>query len=225
MNKLTNLLSVLALAALIACGGNDNKTPDAPPGIDAPKPDAPPSTPPPPTLGPQIDRMGRPAINTALNHTFDVNASTKGAAKDAYNQDEGQGNWSTMYAPDFVSSLAILDALDGTCGNQVLYDGSAAAGAAYGTAAGLLAADELYLNTNNGTCNIYLGVELDYLSIAGATDCGGRTPTEDVVDVSYSALAAGLGGFDMTTLAPKIGDGVSAHTDLGTTFPYLGAPH
>lgn len=224
MNKLTNLLSVLALAALIGCGGNDNKTPDAPPGIDAPKPDAPPTIPPPPSLGAQIDRMGRPAINTALNHTFDVDATAKGAAKDAYNQDEGEGNWPTMYGGEFAGTLAVLDGLDGSCGNQVLYDGSAAAGAAYGTAAGLLAADELYLNTNNGTCNIYLGVELDYLGIAGATDCGGRTPSEDVIDISYSALAAGLQGFSQT-LAPLVGDGVSAHTDIGTTFPYLGAPH
>jgi hypothetical protein len=224
MNKLTNLLSVLALAALIGCGGNDNnKTPDAPPGMDAPKPDAPPSNPPPPTLGPQIDRMGRPAINTALNHTFDVNATTKGAAKDAYNQDEGEGNWPTAYGSDFYASLGILDGLDGSCGNSVLYD-AAGSGTAYATAAGLLAADELYVNTKNGTCEDYLGVELDYLGIAGASDCGGRTLTEDVVDVSYSALAAGLSGFSQQ-LSPLIGDGVSAHTDITTTFPYLGPPH
>lgn len=225
MNKLTNLLSVLAIAALVGCGGNNNKTPDAPPGIDAPKPDAPPTIPSPPTLGPQIDRMGRPAINTALNHTFDVNATTKGAAKDAYNQDEGEGNWPTAYGSDFFASLGILDGLDGSCGNQVLYD-AAGSGTAYTTAAGLLAADELYLNTANGTCSLYLGVELDYLGIAGANDCGGRTLSEDVVDVSYSALAAGItDGFDATG-APKIGDGVTAHADISATmFPFLGAPH
>src|SRR5438045_6193332 len=39
----------------------------------------------PPALGAQIDRMGRPAINTALNNTFNADAASKGKAKDAYN--------------------------------------------------------------------------------------------------------------------------------------------
>src|SRR5690242_12077132 len=121
MTKLTNLLIPLGLAAaMLGCGGNNNKTPDAPPmQPDGPTPDSPPATPPPPSLGPQIDRMGRPAINTALNHTFDTNSMTKNAAKDTYNQDEGEGNWPTAYGGDFAASLAILDSLDATCGNQI----------------------------------------------------------------------------------------------------------
>src|SRR5689334_3063778 len=35
----------------------------------------------PPRLGAQIDRFGRPAINTATNHTFDVDMAKKDAAK------------------------------------------------------------------------------------------------------------------------------------------------
>jgi hypothetical protein len=38
-----------------------------------------------PALGAQVDRMGRPAINTAANNTFNTNAVAADAAKDAYN--------------------------------------------------------------------------------------------------------------------------------------------
>lgn len=240
MNKLSTLLVTLSLAALASCGGNNNnKTPDAPPGVDAPTPDAPPSIPNPPTLGAEIDRMGRPAINTALNHVFDVNATTKNAAKNAYNADEGTGSWAGSYGAEFAKNLAILDALDsksaasGTptnnCGNQILYNGNlmgggSAGSASYATLATVLADDQLYLNTSTGTCGAYLGVELEYLGVH-AGDCGGRTPTEDVIDVSYSALAAGVSGFNQQTLAPLVGDGVSAHADISQMFPYLGAPH
>lgn len=241
MNKLTNLLVMLGLAALIGCGGNDNKNKmdAAPPMLDGPV-DAMPNTPAPPTLGAQIDRMGRPAINTALNHTFDVDAATKAAAKDAYNADEGEGNWGSAYGAEFAKNLAILDALDsksaiggGTpvngCGNQILYNGNTAGGSAatatsYATAAAVLADDQLYVDTSKSDCEKYLGVELDYLQLATG-DCGGRTLTEDVIDVSYSALAAGTAGFDSMTLTPLIGDGVSAHGDLSATFPFLGTPH
>ena len=72
MNKnMTKILSVSLLVLSASCGDDGAaKTPDAAKQIDAPKQiDA---TPPPaaPTLGTQIDRLGRPAINTALNHAF-----------------------------------------------------------------------------------------------------------------------------------------------------------
>lgn len=236
MNKLSTLLVTLGLAALASCGGNNNKTPDAPPGIDAPTPDAPPSIPNPPTLGAEIDRMGRPAINTALNHVFDVDTTTKNAAKNAYNADGGTGSWGGTYGAEFAKNLALLDSLDSTsgatgtngCGNQILYNGNLQGGgtagsASYATLASVLADDQLYLNTSTGTCGAYLGVELEYLGVH-AGDCGGRTLTEDVIDVSYSALAAGVAGFDQS-LNPLVKDGVSAHADVSQMFPYLGAPH
>src|SRR6185369_12071168 len=45
------------------------------------------SIPPPPVIGAQIDRFGRPVVNTALNHAFDPDETAAGLAKDAYNQD------------------------------------------------------------------------------------------------------------------------------------------
>ncbi|HUJ57606.1 MAG TPA: hypothetical protein VLX92_03925 [Kofleriaceae bacterium] len=235
----TILVTVLALGAF-ACGDN-KKQPDAVEHIDGAV-DAP-GVPQPPTLGPQIDRMGRPAVNTALNHAFDTDATAKGSAKDAYNADEAVGQWPTTYAAQFAANLAILDALDqgllsGTmgagsaCGNQALYNGQLGGGGtatatSYSALAGVLGDDELYLYTATGTCQGYLAVEFAYLQSQTPADCGGRAPPEDVMDTSYSLLAAGIAGFNLSTTPPTplFGDTVGAHTDLTTTFPYFGAPH
>jgi hypothetical protein len=170
----------------------------------------------PPALGKQIDRMGRPAINTALNNTFETNATTKGAAKDAYN-DALPPAWPTFKA-EFQKNLAILDSLDGSCGNQLLA-GATATADRYATLAGVLTDDQLYVNSAVGACGVYLGVEAEAVSAvgAGAGKCGGRTPKDDVIERSYSVLAAGiLSGVDDTITAD---DGSQT-----TTFPFLGAP-
>ncbi len=78
------------------------------------------------------------------------------------------------------------------------------------------------MNTGTGTCNVYLAVEAAFVTSGtlGAGDCGGRVPTEDVVDETYSLLAIG---------APSgVTDGVSADADNpanATAFPFLGAPN
>lgn len=268
-----NLYCFLIILAA-ACGGSSNKTPDAPPATaDAPV-DAM-VIPPPPALGPQIDRMGRPAINTALNHAFDA-GSGAGPAKDTYNEDEAVGQWQTEYAAQFSANLGVLDTLDtgltctngnctaeGTaadgdgCGNQIMYDNmiggskGVCAGTnpavpcnlttdcttgthtcvgptnqSYAVLASILADDQLYLDTSQSSCGLYLAVELGVVSGSPVPDCGGRAPAEDVMDVSYTALAIGITGFNATAgFAPFFGDGVGPHTDLTTSFPYLGAPH
>jgi len=223
-------------AALAACG--DNNAGGAGPSDASTSPDAMCSNcPPPPTLGAQMDRIGRPAINTALDHTFDTNATNTGNAKDAYNVDGTPASWGG-YAPEIAANLAILDSLDSTasgtgCGNQLLYNAMAAGGGtaaadSYATLATILADDELVLDTSKGTCDSYLAVELGVATGTANTSCGGRAPTYDVIDVSYSALAAGLAGFNLTTTPPTplVGDGVDAHLDVhDDTFPFLGDPH
>jgi len=172
----------------------------------------------PPTIGMQLDRMGRPAINTALNHSFD-NTAAAGTAKDAYNQDSDPTMWQTKYTAEFMKNLAIIDALDGTCGNQLLY-GKPASATSYQTLAGALADDKLYLNTANSTCKVFLGVEVNAVGILANTDCGGRTLTENTVDTIYSAAA--IGAFTGVT------NGIAADADAASqtaTFPYLSAPH
>jgi hypothetical protein len=216
------MLAASAALLVAACGSSSSKADsgaiDAKPGADAPAPDAA-GPPAPPTLGAQIDRMGRPAINTALNHTFDPNAATKGPAKDAYNQAADPTQWGTSFAPEFAKNLAILDALDATCGNQLLA-GPTANATRYAPLAGALSDDELYVDASHGSCAAYLAVEANALGVLANTECGGRTPSMDVIDTSYSVLAAGaLSG---------VGDGINSDADGVvdiTTFPFLAAPN
>src|SRR5262245_14446261 len=102
-------IKILAVAAVALTGCGDNtKLPDA-------KPDATPSA---PTLGAQIDRMGRPVVNTGLNHGFDPTAAGA-AAKDTYNQDSNKQTW-LANVPEFAKNLALIDLLDtGVCGNGI----------------------------------------------------------------------------------------------------------
>jgi hypothetical protein len=172
-----------------------------------------PTPPAPPTLGAQIDRMGRPAINTALNHTFDPNPMTQNMAKDAYNADNQPTHWTT-FIPEIRANLAIYDGLDTVCGNQAGY--ATLTSPDYQTLATVLAGDVLWLNTASTTCTQYLGVEFNALPNAVPnSDCGGRTLTEDTIDVTYNALAgnAAMNGIKAPASAPS------------TTFPYLAAPH
>jgi hypothetical protein len=240
-------LLVLALCAAAGCGDDDTTNPG---GLDM----AVSQFPAVPTLGVEIDRMGRPAINTALVHAFDPVDGTKNAAKDKYNAEGNPANWATTaafggeYLNELAKNLAILDALDGVCGNQLLAMGSGADAAAssYNTLATLLLDDQLYIDTSIVTCAPvtlgtqrvpnYLAVEARYaLGPIGAGGlglnptvsalfggCGGRTPLDDVIDVTYSFLGKGLDGV--------ITDGVDQDADPMpgaslTEFPFLSAPN
>ena len=182
------------------------------------------TNPPPPAVGAnQIDRMGRAGVNTALtNPFFDPNVASQEqmheATQDEYNGATDAAQWGTMFSAEIAGNLAILDGLDRVCGNQLLAGSSATAGR-YNTLAGILADDQLYVNTASGTCNQYLAVEANAVGITN-NDCGGRTPLEDTIDTTYSLLAAGaLSG---------VGDGISAdgdgHASL-TAFPFLDRPN
>jgi len=262
----TSILIVLGLL-LVACGDNKDR-PDARQAPDGPPADAQCSNcPAPPALGTtQIDRMGRPAVNTALNHAFTSTGVT--AAKDAYNADKDIATWVTTWTPEIMKNAAIIDVLDGGicgnglceltnstgvpesntncpadcaatatpgrvgCGNQVLYNGNAPGGGAaaatsYQTLSGILANDELYVDTAKTTCAFYLAVEFGVATGLGNTTCGGRAPQYDVIDFSFSMIAMGLAGFSTDGMfTPKIQDGVAVHADVSASaFPFLGAPH
>ena len=170
-----------------------------------------------PTLGAAIDRVGRPAVATATIETFAGDSTVSGPAKDAYNE-AGQSAW-TGFVPQIAASLGILDALDGACTNQLLIDPAAPApaGGRYNAFAGVLADDQLYVDSSTGTCSQYLAVELNAVGITSIDDCGGRTLDADVIDITYSAVALGL--------TSGVTDNVAADdcTHL-TEFPYLCAP-
>ncbi|HEY6032854.1 MAG TPA: hypothetical protein VIV58_01305 [Kofleriaceae bacterium] len=241
------LLATLAALAAINCGDNLKVTDGGTAGSDAGSGNNFPAA---PALGVQIDRLGRPAINTVLTHGFDGSASSAGSAKDAYNADGAPGG-RQQYVPEFMKNLAILDSLDtglkcvtgactGSatepgCGTQVEYNGSLSGGGtpgptSYQTLAGLLSDDELFLDTTKTICEVpsnhqnYLAVEFGVLATPNST-CGGRAPTNDVIDTSFAALAIGLNGFALD-FTPAFGDGADPHTDVSNdAFPFLGAPH
>lgn len=173
----------------------------------------------PPVLGAQIDRQGRAAINTAANRTF-TDDPLQDAAQDAWNADANPGNWQASYFENVRVSLAILDSLDGTCGanSQLAFNLDPGNGLdEYKALATVLTNDWLTVNSAASTCASYLGVEAEAL-LSAAADCGGRRPTDDVVEVTYSAVAAGL--------ISGVDDGVTARATAVTAqmnFPYLEA--
>jgi hypothetical protein len=193
----------------------------------------------PPEPGAQIDRMGRPAINTALVGTFVLEEAapnmvvpsdntSRGMLQDAYNADGMENGWAAN-TPMFAANLAILDALDsgagpGTgCGNQpgVPKDCDGAL-ECYGTVAGVLANDRIFVNTAGTGCSAAASASDSYLAVefftlgneAFENACGGRRPIDDVIAVTYSTVA-GIPFDDMIT-APA-----ATHPE---TFPYLANP-
>ncbi len=208
---ITLSIAILSLSLpLTACGGDDGgggANPDA--GVQ-PKSF-------PTNIGAQIDRMGRPAISTALIESLlYADATSQGAGKDAYNLDPEVSSWTNSWSAEIAKNLAVLDGLDaagGTtgCGNQFGF--GAGGKEAYGFLSEALADDRLLIDPTIPTCDQYLALEA---GVAG--QCGGRHPNMDVIETSYSALAAGgLTGID---------DGVASDnvTHSITAFPYLAGP-
>lgn len=233
---------------LSSCGDNKDN-PDAPPkdtSIDS-------GFARPPELGPIIERMGRPAINTVLNALIFDDSTTAMMKKDAYNQAADPAMWGTTPLPggrsiaaEFAVNLAFVDVLDqgnpaipGTgvnapgCRNQIAYNGNPNGGGmtvptSYQYLASILADDMLYVDTSKTSCQQYLALEVEAATGGeiAHTQCGGRTPTHDVIDVSYSVLLSGKAGFGSPGFTPRITDGVTVHPDVSdTVFPYFGAPH
>ena len=168
-----------------------------------------------------VDRMGRPAINTALVDPF-WNTGTAGdteeshqARQDVYNT-QAPSAWASNVA-NFKDKLAVFDALDGTCGNQIAF--AAVGNPDYTTLATVLADDEIYVFAGaSASCQGFLAVEAATLGGTAPADCGGRRPGDNVVDVVYSALATGM--------TSGVSNGVTSDPDGAppTTFPYLSSP-
>ena len=179
--------------------------------------------PPPPSVGAvQIDRMGRAGVNTALTNPFyrESVASEDSQHKlivDDFNVASDPSQWVARFSSLIASNLAILDSLDRVCGNQTLAGPSAVPGR-YKALADVLADDQLYVNTASGTCNQYLAVEANAIGVAN-TDCGGRTPLENTIDITYSVVA--VGAFTGVT------NGITSDADGAaslTAFPFLDRP-
>ena len=219
MQRIIGMVAVLLLAmtVLVGCSGSGDE-----PVAASPTPS--PQNPPPPRLGTvQIDRMGRAGVNTALTNPFfrDSIASEESVHEiilDDYNEARDPTQWRAEFAAIIAANLAILDGLDRVCGNQLLARPRPVVGR-YDPLAPILADDQLYVNTASGTCNQYLAVEANAVGITN-NDCGGRTPLENSIDVTYSLLAAGaLSG--VTNGITSDADGTASLT----TFPLLDRPN
>lgn len=201
--------------------------------------------PPKPELGAQIDRMGRPAINTALSGAFvtaDMNGvhhsddAVRDDLENTYNHDDQENNWGSN-KDLFALNLGVLDSLDtglggitnaAACSNQPgsCLDSTSSAGGCYDLLGTVLADDRLWVDSEGMACSAavpalpqegYLAVELRALMIDN-TGCGGRRPIDDVIETTYSAVAGvGIVGFDDGITAPA-----GLHPEL---FPYLAPPH
>lgn len=222
-------------------GGDDD---DAGAGGDGGSSDAP-GVPAPPVLGAQLDRMGRAAISTVLIAPFAPDGAARTAVEDAYNQAADPSAWRTTLLQTGVTieaelqkNMATFDALDlglpqmsvphQGCGNVFQYVAPAGP-SSYKIAADLFADDQLYVDTAMPTCEVYLALELDAATgVAPHVTCGGRKPSHDALDVTYSVLAAGLEGLDPSNgaFAPKIAGSLAPHSDVNeAVFPFLGQPH
>lgn len=176
-----------------------------------------------PALGTQLDRFGRPAVNTALNHTFDTDTAKQDKAKDDYNKDGTNAGWAAAYKAEIAKNLALYDGIDAKCGNQPFADTSKTDATRYDVLATVLADDRQWLDTKGTypapatpTAVGYLAVELNALG-ATNTEPGGRKLGYDVIDKTYGVvMAEGTGIEDgVTAVAEKTG---------GVAFPYLAAP-
>src|SRR4029450_7523901 len=184
MQRILYIVLAMFCAAVVlsGCGSDDDDNPP-PPRVGAVQID-----PPPPRVGAvPIDRMARAGVNTALTNPFfresvPSEESRHETIVDDYNAANDPSQWVAEFSSLIASNLAILDGLDRVCGNQVLAGPTPVAGR-YKALADILADDPLYVNTASGTCLQYLAVEANAIGIAN-TDCGGRTPLENTIDIN-----------------------------------------
>jgi hypothetical protein len=179
-----------------------------------------------PNLGAQQDRMGRPAINTALNNTFlytlgggtPVTDMERHDAEGDYNGDDDAAGWAATWGNDFAVSLALVDSLDANCQNGLASGGDETDPMNYATPSAVLANDWLLVKGDaSEACGMaigYLAVEANFLGIAN-DECGGRKPSYDVIDASYGGLAAG----DLAAVPDGVAAGIGAMSE--DAFPYL----
>lgn len=133
----------------------------------------------------QIDRIGRPGINTVL---IDLLEDT--GLSDEYNMASDPATWD-QFIPEIQANLEAVDTLDGVTGNSVLPPEDLAP---------LLAVDRLIVDTSEPECDAYLAVEL---GIGG--QCGGRTLSRDVIDDTLGAIV-GPGVSDFVDFTSPIQD-------------------
>ena len=148
----------------------------------------------------QSDRFGRPAINTVVNSTGPIVQAPSGQ-KVIFNGASPSGD--AGFTAAVVNALLAFSSLDP--------EGPYSAAQA-GALAGVLLPDVLTYDKNSTL----------------PAPLNGRGLADDVIDVELRVITGGdpLGLFDDRDADGGVNsDGVGAHTDYLSTFPYLGVPH
>lgn len=181
----------------------------------------------------QVDFMGRPGINTVLS----ANGDTKDAHNSAIPSEmaaEFQASFEDRLEAyhDVYANLLGLDPASVNYENNIL-------GLDAATLTGYLAADVLEIAPDLPTTYFDPGTDADMdgnILVPDGDEVAltGRTPQDDIIDVSLILLFGGATGdrfsgqdIDMDGVAdlPRLtSDGVSLTADISTSFPYLGNP-
>jgi len=165
----------------------------------------------------QLDRAARPLTGNALLGTV-ATKEISDELKEAYNA--ATPRTAGEFVPEIEKGLALYDAFDGKCGNQLLFDRAAAGSKGYERLAKVLADDRLWVDTRSTLCTQLFAVEL--ASLAGRTeaaiDCGGRTPLYNAANVYRSMLVDGTS----TSVSDGLDRDEKRHSE--TEFPFLAAP-
>ncbi|MDY6947101.1 MAG: DUF4331 family protein [Pseudomonadota bacterium] len=165
----------------------------------------------------QIDRMGRPLTGNALLGSF-ADAAASDRLKERYNS--ATPDTAAEFIPEIEKTLGIYDGFDAHCGNQLLADPTSPSPARYRTLATLLADDRLWIESTSTLCGKFFSVELAALTAdrSQVMFCGGRTPTDDAIDVYRSLLVNGA--------ESGVDDGVDRdeRDHSISEFPFLAAP-
>src|SRR6266850_7239380 len=104
MKRILVVMALCCAAPLV--GGCDDDTGGGAPDMAA-------AGNPAPKVGMQIDRMGRPAVNTALTDPFGLTANTTtDDFKNSYNAESSPAMWQGKFMPSIEQNLAILDSAD-----------------------------------------------------------------------------------------------------------------
>lgn len=163
----------------------------------------------------QIDRAGRVLTGNALLGTL-ASADESNRLKEAYNAAKPADG--ERFVAEIEKSLALYDGFDGLCGNQLLA-GPRAEPHRYRALALILADDRLWLNSAAQVCTTLMSVETAALAKwATASDCGGRAPSYNAVNVYRSLLVAG----DYTAISDGLSRDERPSSDAD--FPFLSPP-
>jgi hypothetical protein len=143
------------------------------------------------------DQMGRPAINTVFNTSIVDPAA--GAAKNLFNTTPPSKQATVDGGRFRTNIIQTLTAINGYLGTDVAFGCTDYDAATAGAIADILLPDVITYD----------------VTTAAAGPLNGRALADDVIDIELG----------LTTNGCVTSDGVDAHADYLSTFPYLGAPH